>query len=307
MKLIQLQFLVGLKKYGSFSRTAQKMYISQPVISVAIKTLEEELGRPLLERSNKGVTFTPFGELVLEQAQIIEQAVNQIRSICSQEDTGIYGTMTVASLPHLCNTLLLDIQLDLAAEYPNLHLQLESSRCEEIVRSIERNEWNLGIIQTFDIDYHFLEKKLQQGELFYQHLFQDKILFVAGEKHPLCGKKDIELEELLQYPYLSYSEKVSPQIEKLFETYHYDKDIICIREFVRMRKYASIYQAVTCLPEQALIHGNLNYRDKLVPLDVKDFHWNTSVGILSRKKEYNEAEKMVVKLLKEECHGLGLV
>lgn len=306
MKLIQLQFLTGLKKYGSFSKTAQKMFISQPVISVAVKELEDELGRPLLERSNKGVTFTPFGELVLEQARIIEQAVNQIRSICCMEDTGIYGTLTVASLPHLCNSLLLDIQMDMGARYPNLHLKLENSVCGEIIRSIERNEWNLGIIQTFDIDSGLLEKKLRQGELYYQPLFRDKIMFVCGENHPLRNKKNIAIEEVLRYPYLSYTENVSPEVKNLFEKYHYEKDIICIREFVRMRKYASVYQAVSCLPEQAVIHGNLNYQDKLIPLDVKDFCGETSVGILSRKKEYNEAEKLVIELLKEECAKSGL-
>lgn len=306
MKLIQLQFLVGLKKYGTFSKTAKEMYISQPVISMAIKALEEELGRELLERSNKGATFTPFGELVLEQAEVIEQAVNNINNICYQGEIGLYGSMNIASLPHLCNTILLEIQLEMGQRYPNFKLNLENAGAREIIDRVGSYEWNMGLVQSFDLDEEKWKKKMEQKGLQYRHMFYDELMFVAGKQHPLHKKENVTVEELLQYPYLSYSEELSPKVSRLFQEYHYTKDIICIREFVRMRKYAACYDTVTCLPRQAVVHGNLNYRDKLIPLKVKGLEWETSVGVVSKRGESGEAGKIVMQMLKEECARQGL-
>lgn len=306
MKLIQLQFLVGLKKYGTFSKTAKEMYISQPVISMAIKALEEELGRELVERSNKGTTFTPFGERVLEQAEVIEQAVNNINNICYQGEIGLCGSMNIASLPHLCNTILLEIQLEMGQRYPNFKLNLENAGAREIIERVGSYEWNLGLVQSFDVDEEKWKKKMDQKGLQYQHIFYDDLMFVAGKQHPLHKKEEVTIEELLQYPYLSYCEELSPKISQVLQQHQYAKDVICIREFVRMRKYAACYDAVTCLPRLAVVHGNLNYRDKLIPLKVRNLDWKTSVGIVSKRGEPGEAEKIMVQMLKEECVRQGL-
>ena len=68
MQLNQFKFLIAVDKYGSISKAAQELYISQSTISLSLINLEEELGYVLLNRSKRGVTFTPEGKEVLKRA-----------------------------------------------------------------------------------------------------------------------------------------------------------------------------------------------------------------------------------------------
>lgn len=302
MKLIQLQFLLGLKRNGSFSKTAQEMYVSQPVISVAVKNLEEELGRPLLERNNKGITFTRFGELVLEQAEIVERAVNQIRQICYREDMGLYGAVCIGTPPHLGNTMVLKAQMELIRMYPNLELKIQSMRGSDILPGLERNDWSLGLLQMMDLNERQCGRVEQ--DFWYEHLFYDQFMFVAGKDHPLTKCQEVTIEDILSYPYVSYISDINPQVKRLFKQYRYPEQIIYSEDFVRMRKYVAQFQGLSCLPGGAIAYGNLNYREKLVPIRVKGVEWVSSVGIISKNKKHSEAEECVIQLLKMQCHKL---
>lgn len=304
MKLIQLQILVGLKKYGSFSKTAQNMYTSQPAISVLIKAMEDELGNKILERGNRGVTFTPYGELVLSQAEIAVQAVNQIYNISYQEDNRLHGSMTIASLPHLCNSLLLDIQIDLSVLYPDFRLNLENRDSNDIIECVAQDKINMGLIQLCDIDETEFETELQRKELEFLPLFQDQVFFVGGAHHPLVQRDEVEPEELLQYPYLSYAPHINRYADRLFRQYDYQQEIITINEFVRMRKYAAKSTAISFLPALAIQHGNLNYQDKFFPIHVRGLDWTTWVGVIRRKKPMTETERLIIQQLKKSCQDL---
>ena len=69
MTLTELRYIVAVAQERNFGRAAQKCFVSQPALSVAIQKLEEELGASLFERGKAEVTVTPVGERVVEQAQ----------------------------------------------------------------------------------------------------------------------------------------------------------------------------------------------------------------------------------------------
>ena len=69
MTLNELRYIVAVAQERNFGRAAQKCFVSQPALSVAIQKLEEELGAPLFERGKNEVTVTPVGERIVEQAQ----------------------------------------------------------------------------------------------------------------------------------------------------------------------------------------------------------------------------------------------
>src|SRR5688572_21704388 len=69
MTLTELRYIVALARERHFGRAAEKCFVSQPTLSVAIKKLEEELGVALFERTSADVTVTPIGEQIVAQAQ----------------------------------------------------------------------------------------------------------------------------------------------------------------------------------------------------------------------------------------------
>ena len=90
MQLNQFRYLIAVDKFGSISRAAQELYISQSTISISLIRLEEELGAVLLNRSKRGVSLTPEGKTVLECAQAIEAALERLEkeSLQSEQISG---------------------------------------------------------------------------------------------------------------------------------------------------------------------------------------------------------------------------
>lgn len=306
MKLVQLQILVALKKCGSFSKAAEHLYTSQPAISVALRALEEELGHPICVRTNRGSSFTPFGEKVLEQAEIAVSAANQIYHISYQDDTAFCGALTVASLPHLCNLLLLDLQADMIRAHPKLSIQIESRESNDILSCLEQSKLDLGLIQMCDIDEAKFHRQLHQKRLHYIPLFRDRVFFVCLEGHPLSQTPHATLEELFQYPYVTHCRQINRYADSLFHQFGYQQQIVEINEFVRLRKYAKNHNAISFLPEMAIQHGNMNYQDKFCPIFVDGLDWTTEVGLVSRHQSLNEVEQLFLDQLKEACRTVGI-
>lgn len=96
MDIKQLEFFSVACEKGSLSQAAACLYTSQPHISKTIRTLENELGRPLLSRSGKGVRPTAYGETVLEYANLILKAAATISTL-SLPDT--YNSLRLSTYP----------------------------------------------------------------------------------------------------------------------------------------------------------------------------------------------------------------
>ena len=75
MTLTELRYIVALARERHFGRAAEKSFVSQPTLSVAVKKLEDELGVALFERGGSEVSLTPIGARIVEQAQrVLEEA-----------------------------------------------------------------------------------------------------------------------------------------------------------------------------------------------------------------------------------------
>jgi LysR family hydrogen peroxide-inducible transcriptional activator len=84
MTLTELRYIVALARERHFGRAAEKCFVSQPTLSVAVKKLEDELGVPLFERGGSEVTVTPVGSRIVEQAQRVIEEAATIKHIAAQ-------------------------------------------------------------------------------------------------------------------------------------------------------------------------------------------------------------------------------
>ena len=83
MTLTELRYIVTAAQERHFGRAAEKCFVSQPTLSVAIKKLESELGITIFERSKSSVTVTPLGEKIVTQAQRVLEESRGIKDIAS--------------------------------------------------------------------------------------------------------------------------------------------------------------------------------------------------------------------------------
>jgi len=98
MTLNELRYLVAVAQERNFGRAAQKCFVSQPALSVAIQKLEEELGTLVFERGKNEVTVTPVGERIVEQAQRVLEESSRIREIAQAGRNQLTGTLKLASV-----------------------------------------------------------------------------------------------------------------------------------------------------------------------------------------------------------------
>ena len=118
MTIIQLEYLLAVANCGSFSLAAEHCFVTQPSLSMQVKSLEEELGVVLLDRSKKPVIPTEAGEVVLEQARETIKAYNYIKEAVSELKGETAGKLRLGVIPTIAPYLLHKFIPAFVRDYP---------------------------------------------------------------------------------------------------------------------------------------------------------------------------------------------
>lgn len=298
MRLNQLQYLVALEKYGTFSKAAQALYVSQPSISVGIRELEEELGCQLLTRNNKGFQFTTKGMQILEKARLILCEVESIQRLAKTE-ADLEGTVRIGGTPHFCNSILLDVMLKVEGRHPKTNLLLEESDSKNILERVAANQFQMGVIQLCDVEEKFLLEKVSRRKVRFEELFEEEMCVVVGEHHPLAHQTTVSLEDVMRYSYAAYRDAMNVNMMELLLRYH--GRVSHVSEIVSLRQFILRTDAYTVIPRRAVLYGNTTYKEKLVPLPTSELTWMSKVGLVYRGGELTRLEEVVRENIIERC------
>jgi LysR family nitrogen assimilation transcriptional regulator len=119
-----LRYFQAVAEFGSYSRGAEFLRISQPAVSRQIRALEEELGRPLFLRHSHGVSLTDAGRTLLERSQVIMRQFDQAREDIRRGQAGASGTVTLALPPAAGALLAPALTRRFAEAHPNVFLKI---------------------------------------------------------------------------------------------------------------------------------------------------------------------------------------
>lgn len=109
MNFIQLQYFCEISKCGSFTKAAEVLHVTQPSLSKAVSSMEEELGCPLFIRTKGGLVLTEFGKLFLEQATIVLQEMDKLANLSAAQNklcVGVPPTIGFCFIPHIMDQAL---------------------------------------------------------------------------------------------------------------------------------------------------------------------------------------------------------
>lgn len=299
MKLAQLQQLVSLSEYGTFSRAAETLYISQPSLSVSIRELELELGAQLIIRGNRGIRFTPLGERVLEQARQILAGADEIFRMC--RDASLAGELRVASTPHYCAQILIEVKLRIERERPSVLLTLQEDDSASILEEVALGTVDLGLVQLCDLDEDRLAADLRSGAIQYQPLFEEEMCVSVIEPHPLAQRDRVEVEELLQYPYGSYKKAMNRWVADLFARHGCTRQVFHINDIAPLRLMQARERAFTVIPRRCIACGNAMYHSQMTPLPIDGLHLTSMVGLVYKGRAQSNLQKTVIAAIQEEC------
>lgn len=300
MRLIQLEYLLALKKYGSVSAAAEHLFVSQPTISVAIKDLERELDYPLIIRSNRGISFTEQGERVAEKARQVLAVVEEIRTDSSDDDQSLTGEVVLGCTPPYCKSIGLDVLRELRTNYPGIELRLVASHSADTIRMVLDGAFHMGLIQMNDIDQPTLRKNVERKHLRYGELFEDTMHVTVREGHPLAGRSSLCMSDLLDFPFVTTDSSVNRSLLDYYKSERGSGNVFFINDVCALRSFMYHEDAVAVIPGHSLIHGNQLFRDQVVPLEVAELVDHCQMGWITRSVTEPAVQKVLELLI---AHG----
>lgn len=251
MRISQLNLLLALEKYGSFSKAAKELFLSQPYISAAIKELEDEVGFQILERSNKGVQFTLQGTLVLEKARVILDEMESIYKLrSSAAEKGLARKLHVVGAPFFCNTILSDTLAILTKEIDDFEFDLRHANGGDILKPFSYGEADVAILLVADINEVGFFAEMQKNDLKYVTLYTDEMCHIVRKDHPLCSLPQVTLADIAKYPQVFQFDGLIELTLSAYQKNGYRGKPMIIENFSALLKYISVSDAVTLFVPQ---------------------------------------------------------
>lgn len=204
MTLQQLKYMIEVVNCGSINEAAKKLFITQPSLSSAIKELEAEVGVELFIRSPKGITLSVDGAEFLGYArQVVEQAALLEQRYLNKKPSRQLCSISTQHYAFAVNAFVNMIQQSGAEEY---EFTLRETRTHEIIEDVKNLRSEIGILYMNPFNRKVIEKMLRENRLDFHPLFEAKPHIFISSQNPLSGRKFVTLEDLEEYPYLSFEQ-----------------------------------------------------------------------------------------------------
>jgi len=165
LNIRDLQYLVAVYDLNSFSKAADRCFVSQPTLSGQLKKLEDELGASLMERSTRKVLFTPLGKRVVAEARSLLNTVQNIKQLAKQTDDPMAGDFHIGLIPTVGPFLLPKIIPLINQSFPRMNLYLHELQTEVLIERLLKGDLDAAILAKLDWNHPIQEIPLYLEEL----------------------------------------------------------------------------------------------------------------------------------------------
>lgn len=191
MDIRVLKYFLAVAREQSFSVAAERLYLSQPTLSRQLKELEDELGKPLLIRSNKGVTLTEEGMILRKRAEEIAELLDKAEQEVKHSSDVVSGKVYIGAGETYSIKLIADTAKKLQTEHPDIQYSIYSADGTDVLERLDKGLIDFGIIfQPYDsTKYEGIKIPLK-----------DTFGVLMRRDMPLAEKETIELSDLKGLP-----------------------------------------------------------------------------------------------------------
>lgn len=186
MTIVQLEYLLAVANFGSFSVAAEHCFVTQPSLSMQIKSLEDELGVMLLDRSKKPVIPTEAGEAVLAQARETLREYNSIKEVVARIKGEMSGRIRLGVIPTIAPYMRHKFIPDFVQRYPKVELEIREMKTEYIIDALNRDRIDAALVAGGTCGDGILE----------YDLFDDRFFAYVSPDSPLYNKSNIRIEDI---------------------------------------------------------------------------------------------------------------
>ncbi len=183
MTIVQLEYLIAVANYGSFSLASDHCYVTQPSLSTQIKNLEDELGVILLNRSDKPITLTEAGKVVISQAKEAISCFYTIGERVKEMKNEVKGVFTLGVIPTIAPYLLHKFVPKFITDYPNVQLQIREIYTRDIERELKNGKIDMGLLASGFTNPEEIKEEIIFADKFYLYHSKDSELSAHEEVH----------------------------------------------------------------------------------------------------------------------------
>ncbi|MDP2805752.1 MAG: hydrogen peroxide-inducible genes activator [Gallionellaceae bacterium] len=188
MTLNELRFIVAVAQERNFRRAAERSFISQPALSLAIQKLEEELAIKIFERGKSEVTLTPVGSAVVEQAQRVLEEAARIREIAKQGSNQLTTPLRLGVIHSVGPYLLPDLIPALKKFAPEMPLEVE----ENITANLD------VLLRNGKLDVIVIALPFGDASILTHALYDEDFEVVVSTEHGWADRRSIKAQELAE-------------------------------------------------------------------------------------------------------------
>ena len=186
MTLTELQYIVALAQERHFGRAAERAFVTQPALSLAIKKLEEELGATVFERRRNRIELTAIGEQIVHQAQRVLEEADQIKILAAQGKDQLNGPLRFGVIATVGPYILPDLVPLVSARAPKMPLELEENLTLNLA----------GMLKSGKLDVLMIALPFEEQAIVTQALYDEPFKVVIPVGHPWKKKKLIDSRQL---------------------------------------------------------------------------------------------------------------
>ena len=278
MTLQQLKYALTIADCGSMNEAAKQLFISQPSLSETMKELETEIGLDIFLRSNRGIVITPEGEEFLGYARQVTEQFGLLQS--KYIDKKVKEKFSV-STQHYTFAVKAFVETVKQIGMEQYEFAVHETTTISVIENVKNFKSEIGVLYENDFNEKVLNKMFKENGLEFVELFSCDTFVYLWSGHPLAKQDVITMEELDEYPCLSFDQGKNKSLylaEEMKSTYEY-------RRLIKANDRATLLNLMIGLNAYTLCSGiiceDLNGNDyKAVPLKETE---KMRIGYIKRK------------------------
>ena len=243
MRLEQLQYFVQVVESHSFNKAAQKLNITQPALTNAIRSLEEELGVQLLVRSRRGCVPTAWGVRIYEDCKsLLAELAAKIAS-WKKPDTGEGEPVfvPVVAIPSACNYLTEHVFSSMKQAIPLVDVVLHEAVVYELSSFLQQGKAHVGVTAFSEGEAERLIMQYREMGFVSEPLMEDEYYVFISSRHPLASKASLTVQDCSTLKLATYSNQMLER-NQLFQKKIFE--VIGMTQYVYVNSRENIMQMV---------------------------------------------------------------
>lgn len=199
----QLEYFSRVVQEKSFSKAADKVFRTQPAVSIAIRRLEEEIGLPLLDRTQKAPVLTEAGQVVYDYAQRILALRDQVGQAIAEMQSLKRGLIRVGANESTSLYLLPELILKFREQHPDVKVEIFRHVSSRLPREVlERS-----------IDFALMASEPADRDLEAFALLKDELVLIMNPKHPLATRPSVRIKDLGKESFVAHNVKSGSRVK----------------------------------------------------------------------------------------------